>query len=80
MKIELSVEELKDIQTALVSQEKMLHSDEVLFKKIGSALDGGGIKLHPRCAKHNQVLEIYSSYESSGKEIVDIVPCPQCVK
>jgi hypothetical protein len=40
MKIELSVDELKDIQTALVSQEKMLRSDEVLFKKIGLVLLG----------------------------------------
>lgn len=37
------------------------------------------VKVVTRCAKHNHVFEIYSSYEAPNGELVfDLVPCPFC--
>lgn len=32
-----------------------------------------------RCARHNQILKIFTSYESNGETILDVTPCPECV-
>lgn len=36
------------------------------------------MNLRIRCAKHNQVLKIFSSYDCEGETVIDVVPCPEC--
>jgi hypothetical protein len=36
------------------------------------------MNLRIRCASHNQVLKIFSSYDSNGETIIDVTPCPEC--
>lgn len=36
------------------------------------------MELRIRCAAHNQVLKIFSSYGSFDVTTVDVEPCPEC--
>lgn len=36
------------------------------------------MNLRIRCASHNQVLKIFSSYKGNAETVIDVVPCPEC--
>ena len=39
---------------------------------------GKDMKIIIRCAAHNRLLHVHSSYTSNGEIVIDVVPCPQC--
>ena len=46
--------------------------------RFGDNKKGKDMKIVIRCATHNHVHVVYSSYTSNGEVVIDVVPCPQC--